>query len=250
MFDFQVERSKLFSAFLSCMPIIVNVIMKIDIQLSFTMADRLKQLREASGLSHEKLSSTLMATYGIKISSDSLKNYEVSDINHTKAFKNQGMRVEYLRYFADFYDVSTDYLLGLTDIKSPSVDTQAIVSDTGLTEENVERLKYFQSFPMTSHLKMANDFLSFLLDSRLSMDYLLMETTLNVPPIKNYKSLDSDGFVEQAIIEGQQRRHGYVQLSGKEAFLFYCSKIADRFEQLMIDKYKSNAKWEEPHGND
>lgn len=248
MFDSQVEGSKLFSVYPQYSPIIINV-MRINTQLSFTMADRLKQLRESCGLSHDKLSIALSDAYGIKISSDSLMNYEVSDVNHTKAFKNQGMRVEYLRCFADFYGVSTDYLLGLTDIKSPSVDTQSIVSGTGLSEENVERLKYFQSFPMEAHIRMANDFLSFLLDSDLSMDYLLMETTLNVPTVDS-TPLESDEFVELAIAEGKQRKRGYVSLTGKEAFLFYCSKIADRFKQLLIDKYKGTAKWEESHGND
>ena len=83
-------------------------------QWSFVMAERLKQLREAKGLSHERLSSALSAQYGISISSDSLMNYEVTGEFHSKKYKNLGMRVEYLRYFSDFYNVSTDYLLGQT----------------------------------------------------------------------------------------------------------------------------------------
>lgn len=158
-------------------------------------------------------------------------------------------QLEQLPKIAEALNTSTDYLLGMTQVKSPSIDTQAIVSQTGLSEKNVELLEYFQSIPMETHISMANDFLSFVLDSKLSMDYLFMETTLNVSPVDR-TPLDSDEFVEQAIISGEQRRRGYVQLTGEDAFLFYCSKIADRFEQLLIEKYKHTAKWEESHGND
>lgn len=158
-------------------------------------------------------------------------------------------QLEQLPKIAAALNTTTDYLLGITQVKSPSIDTQAIVSKTGLSEENVEHLEYFHSFPMEAHLNMANVFLSFILDSKLSMDYLLMETTLNIPSVDS-TPLDSDEFVEQAIAVGKQRTRGYVQLTGEDAFLFYCSKIADRFEQLLIDKYKSTAKWEASHGND
>ena len=111
--------------------------MSVDVEKSFVMAKHLKQLREEKGLSHDKLSKALHDQYDVKISSDSLMNYEVADKNHSKALKNQGMRVEYLRCLADFYKVSTDYLLGLTEIKSPDYSISATVQITGLTEENV-----------------------------------------------------------------------------------------------------------------
>ncbi len=106
------------------------------------MAERLKLLREEKGLSHKKLCKALFNQYGVKISSDSLMNYEVADKNHTKAFKNQGMRVQYLRCLADFYDVSTDYLLGLTDIKSSNCDIRSIVEYTGLSETSINTLHF------------------------------------------------------------------------------------------------------------
>lgn len=150
---------------------------------------------------------------------------------------------------ADHFDVSLDYLLGRSDIKSPSIDTQSIISKTGLTEDNVLRLEAFQEENMEIQITMANDFLSFLLDSQLSMSYLFMETTISIPPIDG-SPLSSDDFVEQAIIAGQQRRRGYVQLSGEDSFRFYCSKIADRFEQLLIEKYQAIAKWRKSYGID
>lgn len=41
---------------------------------------------------------------------------------------------------ADHYGVSTDYLLGLTEIKSPETTAQAVISYTGLSEDNVKKL--------------------------------------------------------------------------------------------------------------
>lgn len=111
--------------------------MSINNEKSIITAERLKQLREGKGLSHEKLSKALFDQYGIKISSDSLINYEVSDIHHSKAYKNQGMRIEYLRCLADFYGVSADYILG--QINDPCRAPSAI-DDLGLSEKTVQWL--------------------------------------------------------------------------------------------------------------
>lgn len=121
--------------------------MGFDIEKSFIMAERLKQLREGKGLSHERLSKTLFDQYGIKISSDSLMNYEVTEANHTKAYKNQGMRVEYLRCLAVFYGVSADYILGEDVPMSPDITLQEIVKRTGLTEDNVASLMTWANLP-------------------------------------------------------------------------------------------------------
>ena len=44
---------------------------------------------------------------------------------------------------AKHFSVSTDYLLGLTDIKTPDVDLQAIVQKTGLSENSISLLRSF-----------------------------------------------------------------------------------------------------------
>lgn len=114
--------------------------MSINNEETFTMATRLKQLREDHGYSHDRLSAAIYDKYGVKISSDSLMNYEVSDPYHSKAGKNQGMRVEYIRILSDFYNVSTDYLLGLSEVSSKNLTIQAAVTELGLSEEIISRL--------------------------------------------------------------------------------------------------------------
>lgn len=133
--------------------------MVFDSEKSFIMAERLKNLREEQGLSHEKLSKALFESYGVKISSDSLINYEVSEANHTKAYKNQGMRVEFLRCLADFYGVSSDYLLGRT--KDSSVRPSA-VDELGISEGTVKHLAELkiaenQDFAKDAYLFLDND---------------------------------------------------------------------------------------------
>ena len=68
---------------------------------SVKMGKRLKALREETPLngkkmSHEKLKEKLKEIYGVEISRDSLMNYEVSDVNHSKFGTNLKMNVEYL----------------------------------------------------------------------------------------------------------------------------------------------------------
>lgn len=109
--------------------------MAADKRKSLVMAQRLKELRTDKGLSHESLSKALKQKYEIDISVDSLKNYEVSKTDHVKAFKNEGMRVEYLRCLADFYGVSADYILG--NINDPCRSPSAI-DELGFSESVVE----------------------------------------------------------------------------------------------------------------
>ena len=100
---------------------------------SLKMAERLKQLRESRKLSHQKLSEAIEQRYGVKISKDSLINYEVTDEHHTKAYK-------YICCLANFFCVSTDYLLGTSDTRN--IDTQEITAlQLGLSEKAINNLQ-------------------------------------------------------------------------------------------------------------
>lgn len=103
---------------------------------SFEMARRLKALRNAKGLSHNDLKNELQSRYGIQISRASLLNYEIDDEFHSKAdaLSNLKMNAEYLNCFADFYGVSTDYLLCRTDISASDVSVVSACEKLGLSE--------------------------------------------------------------------------------------------------------------------
>lgn len=123
-----------------------QLVMKKNADLSFTIATRLKQLREEKALSHQRLCESLDKTLGITISRDSLINYEVDSEYHPASYKNLGMRIEYLHALAAFYGVSTDYILGLTDTKSPAQEVQDVCRITGLSENSICSLLRYVDF--------------------------------------------------------------------------------------------------------
>lgn len=94
-------------------------------------ATRLKLLREEKDLSHKKLADILVEKYHLSFSKQSMINYE----KHTFA---RGISVEKLLCFADFYNVTTDYLLGISDCRNISADE--VIAKTGLTEKSIQRL--------------------------------------------------------------------------------------------------------------
>ena len=209
------------------------------------MATRLKQLREERGLSHQKLSDTIDETLGVSISKDSLMKYEVATEHHSTPFKNLGMRVEYLTALATFYGVSTDYILGLTDIRSPSIDTQAIIEQTGLTEKNTLLLECLQSQGSNANLDYLNDLISVSMDGDMLIHYLLMKTTLSIPRPVAWSDIDFNNlsFDQMALLTGNMRQYGYIYFTGKDAFEYHCSRLAKEFENALLQKYAATAKW-------
>lgn len=124
-----------------------------DLKTSFCIANRLKSERIRAGLSHAKLSESMREKYGISISVDSLKGYEVEKESQTKTGSNMGMRIEYLYHFADFYGVSSDYLLGISDVRSKNENVQSIRNATGLSESAIERLISWKTNSLNSFLE-------------------------------------------------------------------------------------------------
>lgn len=116
--------------------------MKYDENKKMETAQRLKECRKEKGLSHERLANELKEKYDIDISSGVLKNYEISEKYHAKFTAGFGMNIKYLYTLADFYNVSTDYLLGRTDKKSVDPNIRAIGEFTGLSDEAVGILEF------------------------------------------------------------------------------------------------------------
>ena len=116
-------------------------------ELSFEMGARLKSLREEKHLSYQELADALLDKYGIKISKDSLRDYEICSDYRSKAksLPNLGMRTEYLIALSDFYEVSTDYLLCKTDCPAPEIKIREICEYTGLSEAAVLTLNQWDN---------------------------------------------------------------------------------------------------------
>lgn len=212
---------------------------------SFSMAARLKQLREEHGLSHQKLSDTLDEMLGISISKDSLMKYEVATEHHSTPFKNLGMRAEYLTALAAFYGVSADYILGLTDIKSASADVQTVISYTGLSEENATtlcRMKNRSSLPLMNsdsainasapYIDFLNDLLEALWSNKESLigDYMIMRYYADNAKPHNPNCYDEKR--EQELLE-----HGQTTIPVRSLIEYKSTTIAKAIEQFLLDKY-------------
>lgn len=76
---------------------------------------------------------------------------------------------------ADFYNVSTDYLLGLSNIKSVDTDVQTACKVTGLSEENVRLLSKFDM-----HKDIINYFLGASTEEQDAKDLTIMSSNNNI----------------------------------------------------------------------
>lgn len=90
-------------------------------------AERLRELREASGLTQQELAEKLNWSRG------SISFYEKCQ---------RCPDIEFLKAASTFFDVSADWLIGQSDVKSPHSDIQGVCSYTGLSEKSVFYLNY------------------------------------------------------------------------------------------------------------
>lgn len=214
--------------------------METNNELSLIMGQRLKALRNEKGISHETLRKALTEKYEIDISVDSLKNYEVSSADHSKSYKNNGMKVEYLRCLADFYGVSADYLLGLSNVKSPDTNVSKIMQYTGLTEDNVlflhnssdiygddEPLNYFRK----SCYCLINDLIEMCRSDSIHIPFWRIQNLLSSFDGETART-DQD-LVADAIA----RKRGYAVLTVNESIAFHAGQMSQKIEESITDKY-------------
>ena len=128
--------------------------------------ERLEDLRKEKKLSFEQLSKQL-AERGVNISHTNLKNYEINDPVHPLYGRTRSMSIEYLVAFADFYDVSVEYLLGLSNSRKREyhdISEQLNLSDGAIEElvrckENSSNEEEPQMY-FTKDTVVLNDFLT------------------------------------------------------------------------------------------
>jgi transcriptional regulator with XRE-family HTH domain len=99
-----------------------------DLKFREIFGKRLKQLRLENGFELKPLAAELRLKYNIEISYGSIANYE-------RAFRVPTLSL--LAKIADFFDVSTDYLMGITDVKNAKV-LQTSIFDSEGKEHNVK----------------------------------------------------------------------------------------------------------------
>ena len=108
---------------------------------------RLKELRQEKHISHQALADT------IGVSKQVVMNYEAAANNggiatnspSDKTLAVAGMKIETLYKLAEYYNVSVDYLLGRTDVKTLDMDISGCCKLTGLSEAAAKKIIEFSS---------------------------------------------------------------------------------------------------------
>jgi transcriptional regulator with XRE-family HTH domain len=196
-----------------------GLILKYDDSLKMISAVRLKQLRKEKDLSHAKLSEVLSKKYDINISKDSLMLYEVADEFHSNFGRIKGMKIEYLYTLADFYNVSTDYLLGKDECKK--ADNREINKRLGLSDKAIEAMQGNKSLERDYFVQLLN--------------FLLEQETL--PPDPNlvwffdseFTKEENEAYENVLLKEFEQ---AYIEWEKKE-YIPILSKIEDYFKMSM-----------------
>lgn len=154
---------------------------------------------------------------------------------------------------ADFFDVSTDFLLGRTDVQSPSVEIQAISAATGLTEHTIKTLQLlFTRGERTILQDLFNEILEIAFDTEVIGAYCGMRSSLSIQNDQDVIGDPIERVKNQTILSEDAKSQGFAILRGEEAFCFYCSQIADHIRHALHDRYIGSATWEKEakHGID
>ncbi len=95
------------------------------------LGKRLKTLREEKGITQQQLATV------INLSQQTIGHYEVGRAKPD---------VDTLDRLADYFNVSVDYLLGKTNIRTPIVTIAAHHDGDDFTEEELEAIEEFKEF--------------------------------------------------------------------------------------------------------
>lgn len=112
--------------------------------IKLTMGERLKDERINNKLTTQQVCDELKEKYNYKLSVGKLNEME-SDVD-----KDYGYRV--FVYLSKLYNVSTDYLLGCTDIKSTDTTMQSVCEYTGLSEEAIQLVVEHKNYQLPEYL--------------------------------------------------------------------------------------------------
>lgn len=97
-----------------------------------SIAERIRWLRTSRGMEQEELASKINVTR--------------KTINVYEGEKNKkGIPTDIIKEIAKVFDVTTDYLLGMTDLKSTSSDYKSIHKVTGLTDDAISVLEEYNT---------------------------------------------------------------------------------------------------------
>ena len=146
--------------------------------ISSTIGQRIKDLREERGITQDQLGKALY------VSRETVIKWEAGQ---------RDIKTEYTVKLAKYFNVSSDYLIGLIDVRTTNADMKAVCEYIGLSEEAVNYVKEFTNAGIREW-----NILNFLLTNRKFFSVLfLMENIGNIS--RNHK-LDESCMDDGAVL--------------------------------------------------
>lgn len=190
-------------------------------------SSRLKQLRESRGMTRMALADEL------EVSRASIGYYEARERVPDIVFLNRA---------AEFFGVSADYLLGLTDTTSPEPSVQDAVALTGLTEGAIKTLEDINSlgFQAKGALEIVSELLDTLhygLISRSIMRAAFATSERSIPA-----NVRTDPTDDGRITLSPQDTIGYLDMQVRYIFNRDIDDAITKFFSVYYDSLKEGGK--------
>lgn len=208
------------------------------ISLREQIGERITALREARGLSQKDLSDEL-AKIGLTVRRETVTQWE----NGTRDLKT-----EYLAKLSQFFNVSADWLLGLTDAPER---TPAAVDELGLSMNAVDRLLSLHNVskvPPECNRYSRCDLLSDLLEDEEFTGWFLANCTQYVERIHRTASEEFVLSSEYTAISSELKKHGFeIATSEAIAQRIFSGNIIPRLRNMLDRIAKTRATSDPTH---
>ena len=181
-------------------------------------ADRLVELRESRGVSQQTLADDL------EITRQSLSLYEKA---------KRTINIDLLVKIAKYFNVSTDYLLGLNDNATTDIELKAVCDYTGLSEEAVKKLASLKSEEFDNQI----DTLSWL----ISQEYALELCTLlyDIDSVSGFYESDLERYQEKFNnFEEQIKINHYTTVTQFDELELLNDDLNAAFDKIDVARYR------------
>jgi len=208
--------------------------------------DRLKKLMKDKNVKAYKLSSKLEELGYLTISPNTITNY----MEERTPPKN----IEYVKTLADYFNVSTDYLLGISNTPTNNIDIKNFCNEYGFTEETLKKIKTlnknslisFNDFINGTHITpyLFEEIYCYSANKNISKNLILFSNLFNYGKIldkyykeKDYKELKAIfNYFDKFLIEANKYNTTFLKA---EYALFKRYIFIEDFESF-LDKNNSN----------
>ena len=212
---------------------------------------RLKELRQEKHISHQALADT------IGVSKQVVINYEVAANNggvvtnspSDKTLSVAGMKIETLYKLAEYYNVSTDYLLGRTDVKTPDTELKTVCEVTNLSESAAKKIIKLKSPTIISQIIESPEFeeITDTLSTALILRHLALPDKKVIEQIKKeLESKRNTPFLEYALATAKGGLSPYYKQQLSELICKFYDRINQ--EYLSEDEKYMQSKGENDNG--